>query len=271
MAAAHPIAALRPFPVSDLIARRVAWRGTSSWVLHNPISGRYARIHPRLYALLGQLDGQRSVDEAMAALPPADGQEPDATELAGGIAGLLRLGLLRQPGGQAPAPPKVSPVRRLIYWPVDLGDLAPALPIARRILGPLFAPLGVLLWLGCIGLAVALWLPRRAEAEASFAALANFAPMDALSLFLLFGLLKLVHELGHAVCAQRMAAAEGHHIGVFRWGLGFMFLLPAPWVDVTGTWFITSRWRRAAVGLAGIWVDLFLAGLGFRAWRGRLP
>lgn len=70
MVAAHPIAALRPFPVSDLIARRVAWRGTSSWVLHNPISGRYARIHPRLYALLGQLDGQRSVDEAMAALPP---------------------------------------------------------------------------------------------------------------------------------------------------------------------------------------------------------
>ncbi len=266
MDAAHPLAALRPFPVRDLIARRVAWRGAAAWVLHNPLSGRYARVHPRLHALLGRLDGSRSLAEALALLPPEAPGEPDAAELTSGVAGLLRLGLLRQAGGVLPPPPRPSPLRRMVYWPVDLGDLAPALPIARRILGPLFTPFGVLLWLGCLSLAVALWLPRRAEAEASFAALAQFVPLDALSLFLLFGLLKLVHELGHAVCAQRMAAAEGHQIGVFRWGLGFMFLLPAPWVDVTGTWFIASRWRRAAVGLAGIWVDLFLAGLATILW-----
>ncbi|MEO0760766.1 MAG: hypothetical protein AAFZ09_03005, partial [Pseudomonadota bacterium] len=74
-----------------------------------------------------------------------------------------------------------------------------------------------------------------------------------------FALLKAVHELGHAVALIRAAAGEGVPLGPIRAGIAFFALVPFPYTDATAAWKLRSRWRRAGVGLAGVFVESWIA------------
>jgi putative peptide zinc metalloprotease protein len=215
------------------------------------------------------------VDAAIAALPPGAAGAPDDATLRGAVGGLMGQGVLRVPGRGAP-PARTPPLllgfmRRLVFSRVDLGDLAGAMPVAGPLLGWLFTPWGFAVWLLVGGLATAQWLARAPDVAESLRDLADFGALDAVQAFVVFTLVKLVHECGHAVAARRMAAAEGHRIGSFRWGFSFMFLMPAPYVDVTGIWFVGSKWRRALVGAAGVYVECLIAALAALAWAHSSP
>jgi len=71
----------------------------------------------------------------------------------------------------------------------------------------------------------------------------------------MFWLIKCVHELGHAVACRRLGVPVGD--------VGFFFFcgVPCPYCDVSQVWRIDSRLRRAAVMLAGIYVELVIASL----------
>jgi len=71
---------------------------------------------------------------------------------------------------------------------------------------------------------------------------------------------KVLHELGHALTC-RYFGAECHE-------LGFMFLVftPCLYVNVSDSWMIVSKWRRAAIGAAGVGVELVLAGVATLLW-----
>lgn len=261
---------VRPRLSPDIAARRIVFRGEPGWVLHHPATGRYLRIHPRLHALLGRLDGSRSVDEALAGLPPPADTAPDDATLRTAVGGLVAQGVLRAPGRTAPAPPQppflVGLMRRVVFSRVNLGDLGRALPLAGPLLGWLFTPVGLAVWLALGGIAAAQWLARPSEVQESLRDLFDFGALDAVQAFLVFTAVKLVHECGHAVAASRMAAAEGHRIATFRWGFSFMFMMPAPFVDVTGVWFVGNRWRRALVGVAGVYVECLIAAIAAILW-----
>lgn len=266
--AAKALLAARPRPVADVAARRVLRRGEAAWVFHNPATGAYWRASPRLYTLVGGFDGRVSLAEALAALPDTDAEEREA--LAQGVAGMLGAGLLRVPGARPPpAPPRgavLAPLRSLAFTRIRLGDLGRILPVADPLLGWLFTRGGAVL-LACLGIALAwAWSGREAELAAQFARLADLTLHDAAEGYLVFVAAKMLHETGHAVAARRMARAEGHDLRVVPWGVSFMFLLPAPYVDASSTWFLASPRRRAVVGLAGVATDLLVAGLAGLAW-----
>lgn len=73
-------------------------------------------------------------------------------------------------------------------------------------------------------------------------------------------LLKLVHELSHAVACKRFGG------NVREAGLMLMLFAPVPYVDVTSSWRFASKWMRIVVALAGMYSELFVAALAAQIW-----
>ena len=74
------------------------------------------------------------------------------------------------------------------------------------------------------------------------------------------GLLKVVHEFGHAICCKRYGGDVG------EMGVLMILLAPLAYVDVSSTWRFRSRWHRIHVALAGIYVELVIASLAMLVW-----
>lgn len=87
-----------------------------------------------------------------------------------------------------------------------------------------------------------------------------FAPKNWVRLFLLTSCLKIVHEFGHGLSFKRFGG-ECHEIGVM-----ILFFTPTLYCDTTDSWMLRNRWQRAAVGLAGIYVELFTFAIATAVW-----
>src|SRR6185436_18624209 len=85
-------------------------------------------------------------------------------------------------------------------------------------------------------------------------------PGNLLILALVFPVIKLLHELGHA-CATRVWGGEVHEMGVM-----LLVLMPVPYVDASASTAFRETQRRALVGAAGMIVELFLASIAFFLW-----
>ncbi len=81
-----------------------------------------------------------------------------------------------------------------------------------------------------------------------------------LVLYLVFPVLKALHELGHAT-ATKAGGGEVHDMGII-----VLVLLPIPYVDASAATIFRSKYRRAVVGAAGVIVELFVAAFAFYAW-----
>jgi putative peptide zinc metalloprotease protein len=80
------------------------------------------------------------------------------------------------------------------------------------------------------------------------------------SLFVVFVLTRGLHELGHALVCTRF--------GIRCPDIGLFLILGAPCVycDVSESWRLTEKWKRAAVAAAGMYVELIIAGAAALFW-----
>lgn len=261
--------AARPRLAAGVAARRIDSGGQPLWVLRNPATGRYFHASVPLYLLACTLDGQRRVEDALPAAPPQD-----RDDLLQGIGAMVAAGLLVSPGAKPPRAPRnaaLAALGRVVFTRVRLGDLGPAMPVMAPLLGWLFTRAGVLVLAGLIGAAAIAWSGRGAELQAQALRFTEIDLGDIVTGYLIFVAAKLLHECGHAVALRRLAAAEGLPPGALPWGVSFMFLMPAPYVDASAAWFLQDPRRRAAVGLAGVATDLMVAALAALAWAALGP
>lgn len=206
---------------------------------------------------------------ALGRLPPVpDGAEtPEA--LLGGLAAMVAAGLLLVPGARPPPPRRAGALRLLTgvaFTRVRLGDLGRAMPLFAPLLGWLYTRGGAVALALLLALAGFTWTGRGPDLAEQFARYADINLHDVLIGYLIFAATKMLHEGGHAVALRRMAAEEGLRTGPIAWGISFMFLLPAPFVDASAAWMLRSPWRRAVVGLAGVATDLLVASLAAIGW-----
>jgi putative peptide zinc metalloprotease protein len=75
----------------------------------------------------------------------------------------------------------------------------------------------------------------------------------------LFGM-KIFHELGHAYVATALGCR------VRSMGLAVMMMAPMLYTDVTNAWQIQDRKKRMAIDLAGVAVELVIAGMALFLW-----
>lgn len=87
-----------------------------------------------------------------------------------------------------------------------------------------------------------------------------FQPEYAGAAMLAVALLKTWHELGHGLACRRFGG-ECHEVGLM-----LLFFLPCLYCDVSDTWMLRDRWKRAVVALGGVYFELLLATLAAGLW-----
>ena len=75
-----------------------------------------------------------------------------------------------------------------------------------------------------------------------------------------WGLLRIVHEMAHAVTCKRYGGS------VREWGILLLMFIPLPYVDVTSAWRFPRRGSRILTSAAGMLAELSVAAVAVIVW-----
>ncbi len=267
----YRVAALRPQLRAHARIQRQRFRGQAWYVLHDSAAGKLHRFSPAAYRVIQLMDGERTLaaiwDEVAAAAGAAAPTQDEVIRL---LAQLHAGDLL-----QADLPPDVEELaergrkqKRQKLWQSFINPMSIRTPLwdpdhflncSWPLLKGLFGPFGLALWLLVVLPALLLaglhWQELTANLSDQVLATRNLV-----LLWLVYPLLKALHEMGHAYAVK---SGEGE---VHEMGLMLLVLAPVTYVDATAAGAFRSKWSRALVGAAGILVELFLAGIAMFVW-----
>jgi putative peptide zinc metalloprotease protein len=267
----YRVASLRPRLRSQAKVHRHVYRNQVWYVVQDLASGKFLRFNENAYTLIALLDGFRSVDEIWQHGITMQGDDaPTQDEVISLLAQLHQSNLLRT--NEQPDLAELES-RRDKAWQMKLKQYV-GNPLSLRL--PLIDPdrfltwlvggmpqwrrnLWLLLWLllvsvGFFGL-VMHWHPLT-EDLASRAFTAEYV----LLLFIVFPLLKAMHELGHGI-AIKLYGGQCHEMGVM-----LLVLMPIPYVDASASTGFTNKWQRVKVAAAGMMIELAIAALALWLW-----
>ena len=272
----YRVAPLRPRLRPHARIVRQEYRGRPWYVLEDRVSERFYRFSPSVYLLVGLMDGTRTVqqiwdvvcerlgddaptqDDAihlLAQLHAADVLQcdvtPDAVELFERSQKQRRQRIARQ-------------LLSLFAWRVPLFDpdafLRRALPVVRPFIGRAAA----LVWLLVVGLASIVLAVHWRDVTANVVDHVFSVP-SLIALWTLFPVIKALHELGHAFVTKAYGG-EVHDMGIMM-----LTVTPVPYVDASAAWGFPDKWRRIAVGAAGMLVELFIGAVAVLVWVNAEP
>jgi putative peptide zinc metalloprotease protein len=267
----YRVADIRPRLRSHVHIHRHQYRGELWYVLEDRVSRRMHRFNPPAYYVVGLMNGHRTVQQIWDAATARFGDEAPTqdetirllgqlhmaellqTEVSPDVAELLRrarkgrpkiwMQNLRSP--LAMRFPLIDPDRLLERW----------LPWYR----PLFGWAGALIWLAIVAAGALAAAAHWQELSQDFSDRV-LAPQNLLLMGLVFPILKLAHEFGHA-CATKAWGGEVHEMGVM-----LLVLMPIPYMDASSASAFRETRRRVVVGAAGMLVEVFIASLALFLW-----
>ena len=258
---------------SDLNIDRQTYLGRSYWVVKDPLNLAFYRFEAEEYSLLKWLDGQTSLAEIQRRF--AQNYAPQrltSAELQSFLARLHQSSLVvadaAEQGDQLLRRQQERRRRQhLETWSnvlcIRFGGINPD---------------RLLLWLnGCCGwllswpafiasllLICSSLLLVATQFDLFVARLPGFHTFFAAENWLLLATVlagtKILHELGHGVACRRFGG-ECHEMGFM-----LLILTPCLYCDVSDSWMVRSKWRRAAIGAAGMYVELVLAAICTWVW-----
>jgi putative peptide zinc metalloprotease protein len=267
----YRVAALRPSLKTQARVRRHRFRGEVWYVVQDPASGRFHRYTPATYQVLGLLDGRRTMDEVWNAAAEqlgddAPGQEEVIrllsqlhaadllqTEVSPDTAELFERSV-RQSRARGRANWKNPFSIRIPLWDPDR-FLARTQPFIQAV--PAWTAWAV--WLAVVAAGVAFTAVNWTELTENVSDRVLSA-QNLLLLWLVFPVIKLLHELGHAY-AVKAGGGEVHEMGIL-----LLVFMPVPYVDATAAGGFRSKWQRAFVGAAGMVTEVFIASLCMFVW-----
>lgn len=268
--------ARRPLGVrmrGDLIVLRQTWQGRDYVVVKDPLTLKFFRFEQEEFALLELMDGKRSAEDICRTFASRFAPWQLAPrELHQFVSSLFRSGLLISdaPGQAAALLKRAEEERRRMrraQWTNILAirlkgfDPGRGLAFLERGLGWLFSPfavaVAVMLMLAALGLVISQFdlFQQRLPSFESF-----FAGKNWIWLGLIVACTKVWHELGHGIACRRMGS-QCHSMGVM-----FLVLMPCLYCDVSDSWTLASKWRRAAIAAAGMYFEFLLASLCVFVW-----
>lgn len=247
------------------------YRGERWYVLHDQSSGQYLRLNQQAYAVLGRFDGDLTLEEILEYVNDMDFDEPLSQEEVIDLIGQLNAAEVLSDG----LPMNVQDVfgqyqmqQRKKRQRAMMNPLAIKIPLLdpdrllTRFAGVarvLFSRAGFWVWLLTLFSAFILALTNR-EALASDIAAIELSPLQLVTLWVIYPLVKALHELGHGLALKAWGG------NVPEMGINLLVFMPVPYVDATASWGLRNKWRRMVIGSAGIFVELFLASLALFLW-----
>lgn len=240
--------------------------GAPGWTIQDPVSNRFFRIGWLEYECLLRWPGKP--EEIAADIEASTPLAVDAEQVAA-FAGFLdrhQLSLPSAEGRERMARQARQPGWRHWRWWLH-HYLFIRIPLVRpqrflqRLapwLEPLFSPLALALLLGASLLG--LILTARQWEHFSHGVLDSLTPTGVLGFLLALIVSKTLHELGHAVVATRQGVRVAHM------GVAFLVMWPMLYTDTGESWRLRSHRQRLAISVAGVTVEMALAGLATLAW-----
>ncbi len=138
--------------------------------------------------------------------------------------------------------------------------IARASAVGRVISHPIFLLIGLAICLGALSSLLTHWAAWKAD-SASFL----FEPTSWLLMLAWAIPIKLVHELSHSLVAFRFG------VETRRWGISWMLIYPAPFVDISAAQSLQQNKHRIAISSAGVVSELLIASLAFIVWANSEP
>ena len=266
----YRVAGIHPRLRSHVRVSRHVYREQVWYLLQDQSSGRHHRVDETAFHFIGRMDGKRSTDEIWHSLlnqlrentPTQD----DAIEI---LCQLSDNDLL-----QCEITPNVAELFRRRFEKDRKRRIAMLNPLSFRV--PLFDPDALLvrmaplarmlvhpatlvLWLVVFVLGLLAAGSHWSEITA-FASVHMLTPKYLLLLWLCYPIIKTFHELGHGLTVKAWGGE------VRETGVSILMLVPVPFVDASAASAFPEKHRRAAVGAAGMMVELFFAALATFVW-----
>jgi putative peptide zinc metalloprotease protein len=272
----YRVAGLRPRLRAHAEIHRQQFRGQTWYVLEDRVGERYHRFSPAAYQVIGLMDGRRTVQELWdIACDRLGDQAPTQVDLILLLSQLHAADVLQtdRPPDTAELFERAQRHRRqrvmsqllsFLSWRLPLLDPERLLQRMMPVVRPLAGWPGALLWAAVVGPAALLlamhWRDLTLGAVDHLMSVQNLV-----AFWLLFVAIKALHELGHAVVTSAYGG-EVHDMGLM-----ILVFNPVPYVDASSAWRFPEKWRRIAVGAAGMLVELFLAALAMFVWVSAEP
>ena len=266
----YRVAGLHPRLRAQVRVTRQIYRNEVWHVLADPVSGRFHRMNAAAYAFVGRCDGQHTADQISEALLAHD---PDSALTQDEIVRLLvqlnQRGLI-----QCELTPDVEAIfhreeqaqrqqRRLAINPlsfrVRLGDPTSLLQHFDPWLRLMFSWPVLIFWMVLILVGLSTAAMNFSELSLQVRTWMG-TPRFLLMAWLLYPVIKAIHELGHGLAIRRLGG-EVHQVGV-----SLLLLMPAPFVDASAASAFRYASQRLMVSGLGILVELVIAALAVVLW-----
>jgi putative peptide zinc metalloprotease protein len=257
----------------DLAARRHRYHGRTFWVVKEPVGLNYFRFHDEEYAILCMLDGRSSLEEIKDEFERQfQPQKITYHDLLQFVGMLHRSGLvISEATGQGHQLRKRRDEKK---WRELMGKLANVFALRFRGVDPerflnwlykytwwyfTWTMLAVVMLTGLAALSLIFVnfeeFSRRLPAFHMF-----FGPKNWFYLGITMAVVKVLHEFGHGLSCKHFGG-ECHELGAM-----LLVFTPALYCNVSDSWMLPNKWARAAIGAAGMYVELFLASIATFLW-----
>ena len=258
---------------ADVSAQRQSYQGRDYWVLKDPISLKYFRFEEEEFALLQMLDGTRSPEQIKRQFDyDFAPQKITLQELYQFVGMLYRSCLLvSDAAGQGVELKKRGDQKSFQQLKGTLSNV-----LAVRFRG--FDPDSLLnfldrwlwwvfTWPMFLGVLL-LWFSAAALLFTHFENFNQklptfhdfFASQNWIWLALVMAVTKIIHEFGHGLACKRFGG-QCHEMGVM-----LLVLTPCLYCNVSDSWTLPNKWKRAMIAAAGMYVELIMAAIAVFVW-----
>jgi len=258
---------------ADLTFNLVTYQGVEYWVVKDPLAQKYYQFPPHVFFLLQQLDGTQTIDQLQDSYhreyAPKRITRQDLQQL---LTRFHKDGLVTSevPGQGSELLKRGNKNRRMEL----LGKFSNILAIRYRGFDPerilnflnrylwwLFTPTAVWITLAAMTVALLSVVVNWGAFQSKLPGFDQFFDVRQWYLFVaVLAFTKIFHEFGHGLACKRLGG-ECHEIGVM-----LLVLTPCLYCNVSDSWRLPNKWHRAAIGAAGMYIELILATLATFIW-----
>jgi len=258
----------------DLLFRRQSFGPRPRYVVHDPIGFQNHAFTVHEYRIMTGIVRDLSLEECFERLIEAGGlEETERDVFYEFVVRLHYMHLLRLPIARADAlfasyrakqaARRKSLVSLMLYARFPLLNPDRFLDRTKHLVTWVFSKLGATLWLGFL---VLVFMSAGDKLGDFFPEVSRLFRVSNLPViwFAIVGL-KVIHEFGHAYACKRFGGE------VPEMGVAFIIMTPCAYIDASASWKFESRWHRVVVGIAGMAIEMFVAGIATLVWAGTGP
>ncbi len=270
--AVREVEASRPLLREELRWTVQEVRGTASYLLEDPLQGKFYRFGRREYEFVNRLDGRMTVSSLVAQLSKGNSALALGAEEAEALVRMLAdSGLLRSSDSShaervwdevnRPNEGKrvLGKVSQILFLRIPLCNPDRFFSWLAMRFGWLVGPWFALLWAAVLLTGIASISGEKERFLAQMSGVFDFG-----NLWILGGLwviLKAFHECWHGLACRRFGGA------VPEAGISLLlFATPLGYVDASSSAAFPSRWHRMIVSAAGMYGEIFLASIAAILW-----